>query len=124
MNPQVTPDTMSSSHGAPEAVDSTEDRLELILRLQRQAIYPLGQVAGVWAQSQLAHVEVPWPIGSLQDALAWTRQLKNSPWLPANGAGLAKATRTSGRRDDIFVGWPCVPLRISGAWRHGPGKRG
>lgn len=44
-------------------------RLEKILKLQRQATYPLDPVASVHAQAQLAHVEVPWLTGQLQQTL-------------------------------------------------------
>ncbi len=90
MNAQATPDTRSSSYGEKEAVDSVEDRLELILRLRRQAVYPLGPVAGVWAQSQLAHVEVPWLVETLQDVTAWARQLEQLALAPCEGCGAGK----------------------------------
>lgn len=90
MNAHATPDTRSSSYGEKEAVDSLEDRLEQILRLRRQAIYPLGPVAGVWAQSQLAHVEVPWLVDSLQDVMAWARQLEQLALGPCEGCGDGK----------------------------------
>lgn len=90
MSAHATPDTRSSSYGEKEAVDSLEDRLEQILRLRRQAIYPLGPVAGVWAQSQLAHVEVPWLVDSLQDAMAWARQLEQLTVAPCEGCGDGK----------------------------------
>ena len=45
------------------------DRFERIRQLQLQAIYPLDPVAAVRAQSQLAHVEVPWLTRQLQQTL-------------------------------------------------------
>ena len=49
--------------------DFPAERFQRILQLQRQATYPLDPVAAVRAQSQLAHVEVPWLTGQLQDTL-------------------------------------------------------
>lgn len=54
--------------------DSTLDafsmnRFEKILQLQREATYPLDPVSSVRAQSQLAHVEVPWLARQLQQTL-------------------------------------------------------
>lgn len=45
------------------------DRFEKILKLQREATYPLDPVSSVRAQSQLAHVEVPWLTRQLQQTL-------------------------------------------------------
>lgn len=45
------------------------NRFEKILQLQQQATYPLDPVASVRAQSQLAHVEVPWLTRQLQQTL-------------------------------------------------------
>lgn len=55
--------------------DFSTERFERILELQRQATYPLDPVAAVRAQSQLAHVEVPWLAGQLQDTLIRLNQL-------------------------------------------------
>ena len=44
-------------------------RFEKILQLQQQATYPLDTVSSVRAQSQLAHVEVPWLSRQLQQTL-------------------------------------------------------
>lgn len=88
MNAQAKADIRSSSYG--EALDFLEDRLEQILRLRRQAIFPLGPVAAVWAQSQLAHAEVPWLVDSLQEAMAWTRQLEQLTAAPCEGCGDGK----------------------------------
>jgi hypothetical protein len=46
-----------------------EKRFEGIRQLQRQATYPMDPVAAVRAQSQLAHVEVPWLTRQLQESL-------------------------------------------------------
>lgn len=77
MNPQATTPTLSAAADAACESAATKDRLERILMLQRQAIYPLDQVSGVWAQSQLAQVEVPWLTRSLQDALIRIGQLES-----------------------------------------------
>lgn len=58
----------------PDGCDATssgvpDDRFERILQLQRQAIYPMDPVAAARAQSQLAHVEVPWLTRQLQETL-------------------------------------------------------
>lgn len=53
----------------------SDERFERILRLQRQATYPLKPVAAVLAQSQLAHVEVPWLTGQLQQAQTRLQEL-------------------------------------------------
>lgn len=50
-------------------------RLEKILQLQRRATNPLDPVASVQAQSQLAHVEVPWLTGQLQQTLTQLEEL-------------------------------------------------
>ena len=46
-----------------------EKRLERTRQLQRRATYPMDPVAAVRAQSQLAHVEVPWLTRQLQEPL-------------------------------------------------------
>lgn len=52
-----------------------EKRLERIRQLQRQATYPMDPVAAVQAQSQLAHVEVPWLTRQLQETLTHLEDL-------------------------------------------------
>jgi hypothetical protein len=99
MNAQATPDIRSSSYREKTAVDSVEDRLELILRLRRQAIDPLGPVAGIWAQSQLAHVEVPWLVETLQDVRASARQLEQLAVAPCEGCGAGQGKAQVRRRE-------------------------
>jgi hypothetical protein len=106
MNAQATPDISSSSYGEKEAVDSVEDRLELILRLRRQAIDPLGPVAGVWAQSQLAHVDVPWLVETLQDVTAYARQLEQLAVTPCEGCGAGQGKAEVRRREPSPLDYP------------------
>jgi hypothetical protein len=70
---------VAAFEGASGAIESMEERLERILRLQREATYPLSPVAGVWAQAQLAQVEVPWLMRGLQEAMAWIKHLEKGP---------------------------------------------
>ncbi|MDR6688317.1 hypothetical protein J2Y41_003903 [Arthrobacter sp. 1088] len=69
MNTEGTPVTMSARNGSLGPLEVIEDRLGRIEGLQLQAIYPLDTVAGVWAQSQLAQVEVPWLVRTLRESL-------------------------------------------------------
>jgi hypothetical protein len=99
MNAQATPDIRSSSYREKAAVDSVEDRLERILKLRRQAIDPLGPVAGIWAQSQLAHVEVPWLVETLQDVTASARQLQQLAVALCEGCGAGQGKTEVRRRE-------------------------
>lgn len=72
--PAASPGPIGSDADAVPAVFSHE-RFERILRLQRQAVYPLNPVAAVMAQSQLAQVEVPWLTRELQLAQTRLREL-------------------------------------------------
>lgn len=75
-------DTVTALEGASGAIESMEERLELILRLQHEATYPLSPVAGAWAQAQLAQVEVPWLMSGLQEAMAWIKHFEKGPLEP------------------------------------------
>jgi hypothetical protein len=57
-------------------------RLENIRELQRQATYPLNTVGCVRAQSQLAHVEVPWLTSQLENALISILDLEVAAQMP------------------------------------------
>jgi hypothetical protein len=68
-DPSIVPTAATEqAGGSVEAVSGTfsPERFERILRLQRQAIYPLDPVGAMMAQSQLAQVEVPWLTRQLQ----------------------------------------------------------
>lgn len=77
-NPSTIPATAPGPIGADaDAVPAifSHERFERILRLQRQAVYPLNPVAAVMAQSQLAQVEVPWLTRQLQQAQSRLHEL-------------------------------------------------
>lgn len=76
-NPSTTPAAVpgGADASAPSIPGSSGERFERILRLQQQATYPLNPVAAVLAQSQLAHVEVPWLTGQLQRAQTRLQEL-------------------------------------------------
>ncbi len=63
------PIPVSQDAGHSSTTDVLGARFERIIQLQRQATYPLDPVAAARAQSQLAHVEVPWLTRQLKETL-------------------------------------------------------
>lgn len=55
----------------------TTKRLERIRELQLRAVYPLDTVGCAHAQSQLAHVDVPWLTARLAEAVLRIRELEH-----------------------------------------------